>query len=121
MFRIHRMHYLTACHPIEVRTTDCLSIAGNLDINGRSAGHWNDDGIRTGQIHADTKSARAQNVRARFVPRDQFRLLIRFIVEEQSKKKNLIFRTGLRHANAKHDYGRRTAFDRYGWQEWECL
>ncbi len=47
---------------------------------------------------------------AGFVPRHYFRLLIRFVVEEQSEEKDLIIRSGLRHPNAKNAFRRATAF-----------
>ena len=54
-------------------------------------------------------------MRARFIPRDQLRLLIRLLVEEQPKKENSIFRAGLRHADAKDALGHPTAFGRLAW------
>jgi hypothetical protein len=47
---------------------------------------------------------------ARFIPRDQFRLLIGFIVKEQAEKENLIIGTWLRYANAKDALRRATGF-----------
>jgi len=38
---------------------------------------------------------------ARFIPCDQFRLLVWFIVEEQTEKENLVIRPWLRNANPK--------------------
>src|ERR1700692_3428270 len=99
MFGVHWMHYFTGCHPIEISSADRLSIAWHLDVDSRRAGPPNDNGICTWQIHSHTDSALAQNVCGRFIPRDQFRLLIGFIVKEQSEKENLIIGAWLRYAN----------------------
>ena len=60
-------------------------------------------------------------MRARFIPRDQLRLLIWLIVEEQPEKENLIFRAGLRHADAKDTLGHCTAFGGLAWQKSKCF
>jgi hypothetical protein len=52
-------------------------------------------------------------VAAGFVPGDQFRLLIRFVIEEQSEEKDLIIGAGLRHPNAKHAFRGATAFGEF--------
>ena len=113
MFDVHRMDNLTGCHPVEIRCANCLSVTGNFDINRGGAGHRDNDRIRAGQIHSRAERARAQNVGAGFVPRYQFRLLIRFVVEKQTKEKDFIIGAGWRHSNAENAFRSGTAFGEF--------
>src|SRR5947209_14062072 len=89
VFRVRRMHYFAAGHPVEIRSAHGFAVAWNFDIDRGNTFHWNHYRIRRRETDAGSEFTGAQYLAAGFIPCHHFGPGLVVVVEEKTKEQHL--------------------------------